>query len=309
MEKKSSKGKFQASKNVIWPFLFIFGLLVASSLIYYSTISNKETKIAPPVGTTPSVSPTSTIRVEVTQSITSTSTVQAAVDAGADKNSLPPQGLYESCLPSDANCLPRLAEMSAKGFKVVMNDGLRYAGSAKSLVAYADAAQKLGMKIILPVKYSSKWDGDNAFLVNKYSELAQECSCSTNEEFIIYYINTLKGHPALWGYYIADEIHLEDYKGLKFYADIVKRTDPDHPRLIVEEGSNDPMELFFTFPSVMSDVADVLGVDYYPYGYIDTYNSLSRFTGDSARLTQLWANKLNIKSCHGFTGLCPAAVL
>ncbi|MEJ2598060.1 MAG: hypothetical protein P8Z00_06975 [Anaerolineales bacterium] len=189
-----------------------------------------------------------------------------------------------------------MTEMSSRGFNIVLNDGLRYATSVDSLRAYADHADQLGMKVILPIKYSSEWDTDSTFLVRNFTELAHECNCSDNQEFLTYYVNILKEHPALWGYYIADEIHSEYHDGLKFYSDLVKSLDPNHPRLIVEEGSNDPMEIFFNFHSYMNDTTDVLAADYYPYGYIDTYKSISRYTSDSARNTQYWSDKLNLKS-------------
>jgi hypothetical protein len=205
-------------------------------------------------------------------------------------------GLYESCLPTDADCYARLTEMRAKGFNIVLNDGLRYADTADSLRAYADHAYNLGMKIILPVKYRPEWDNDEAFLPKKFANLAEECGCTNNQSFLTYYINTLKHHPALWGYYMADEVHSEHHDGLKIYSDLVKTLDPDHPRLIVEEGTNDPMELFFAFHADMSDTTDVIAADNYPYGYIDTYSALTRYTGESARMTQYWAEKLHLKS-------------
>ena len=60
------------------------------------------------------------------------------VGTGTDPNNagrsaaiaLPPQGLYESCLPSESDCLAHLTEMVARGFQIVLNDGLRYAASA-----------------------------------------------------------------------------------------------------------------------------------------------------------------------------------
>jgi hypothetical protein len=209
---------------------------------------------------------------------------------------LPPQGLYESCLPADASCLDRLTKMRTKGFDIVLNDGLRYADRAGELGTYADHAHELGMKIILPIKYSPEWDTDNSFLPKKFPNLADECGCTDNASFLTYYINTLKHHPALWGYYMADEVHSEHHSGLKIYSDLVKSLDPRHPRLVVEEGTNDPMEIFFTFHSYMNDATDVLAVDNYPYGYIDTYRNISRYTGDSARMLQYWSDKLHLKS-------------
>jgi len=209
---------------------------------------------------------------------------------------LPPQGLYESCLPTDPRCLDRLTEMGTKGFSIVLNDGLRYASSADALRVYADHAQGLGMRIILPVKYSPEWDDDDSFLVREFPDLARECGCTDNESFLTYYVNSLKHHPAVWGYYMADEVHSEYHGGLKAYSDLVKSIDPDHPRLIVEEGTNDPMEIFFTFHSYMNDTTDVLAADYYPYGYIDTFGNVSRLTAASARMTQAWSEELHLKS-------------
>ncbi len=196
----------------------------------------------------------------------------------------------------ESGCLERLNAIGSKGFRIVLNDGLRYANTADSLIAYANRADQAGVKVILPIKYSGEWDTDSTFLIRSFPELSHECKCSNNQEFLTYYVNTLKNHPALWGYYIADEVHSEYHGGLKIYSDLIKSLDPNHPRLIVEEGSNDPMEIFFTFPSFMNDTTDILATDYYPYGYIDTYKNISRYTCESARNTQYWADKLNLKS-------------
>jgi hypothetical protein len=210
-------------------------------------------------------------------------------------NPLPPQGLYESCLPTDTSCLDRLEEMGKKGFRIVLNDGLRYAYTLKSILAYADKANSLGMQVILPIKYSPEWDTDPRILVKNFPELAQECGSDNNKSFLACYVGILKDHPALWGYYIADEVHPEFSSGLQVYAAYVKTLDPFHPRLIVEEGSNDPMEVFFTFHSKMASSADILGIDYYPYGYRETFKQISKSTGASARMGQRWADYLGLK--------------
>jgi hypothetical protein len=209
---------------------------------------------------------------------------------------LPPQGLYESCLPSESSCLARLTEMGARGFQVVLNDGLRYADSADEIRAYADHAEELGMQVILPVKYFPEWDSDDRHLVKEFPNLAAEGGCTDNVSYLTYYVSILKDHPALWGYYMADEVHSEYHDGLKIYSDIVRDVDPHHPRLIVEEGTNDPMEIFFTFHSNMSDTTDVVALDNYPYGYIEAYGDLSQYTGDSARMLQYWSDKLRLKN-------------
>jgi hypothetical protein len=55
------------------------------------------------------------------------------------------------------------------------------------------------------------------------------------------------------------------------------------------------MEIYFTFHSYMNDTTDVLAADYYPYGYIDTFGNVTRFTGASARTTQRWSQKLGLR--------------
>ncbi len=208
---------------------------------------------------------------------------------------LPPQGLYETCLPSESGCLDRLTEMSNRGFRLVLNDGLRYEYTAKSIKTYADWAQKLGVKVILPIGYYPQLVGDSAFLPRKFPDLASECGCNDNTSFLTYYIGILKDHPALWGYYVADEIHPQYYSGLKAYTDLIRSLDPKHPRFVVEEGTNDPMEVFFTFHSYMKDTAEVLAPDLYPYGYIDLYGNSTTYTWDCARTAQYWAGKLGLR--------------
>ena len=59
------------------------------------------------------------------------------------------EGLYESCIPSNtsANCLARLDQMSASGFKLVLNYNQMYADAAGE-IAYLHRAQADGMKVI-----------------------------------------------------------------------------------------------------------------------------------------------------------------
>ncbi len=211
------------------------------------------------------------------------------------QRALPPQGLYESCLPDEPGCLDELDKMAAGGFRLILNDGLRYGYSAKAIRAYADRANALGMMVILPVKYFPEWDTDGQYLVKKFPELASEAGCTSNKCFLAYYIGILRDHPALWGYYMADEIGPEYHDGLKIYSDFVSALDSGHPRLIVEPGTNDPMEIFFTFHSYMRDTTEVLGATNFPYGYIDLNRSLTRYTGESARMLQAWSRDLGLK--------------
>jgi hypothetical protein len=210
---------------------------------------------------------------------------------------LPPQGLYDSCLIQEEACASHLDVLAEHGFKLILNYGQLYGNSAAQ-IAYADRADALGMQIIWSINYRPDWTADN--LLAKYPELAAECNCRDNLGFITYFINLVKDHPATWGYYLADEVSPDEHDRLLVYSDLIRRLDPDHPRLYIVAGSNDPMELYFNFPSFMQDTADIMGPCYYPYGYIDPGDSLSRYTGEAARLSQEWASQL---------GLQPAIVL
>jgi hypothetical protein len=206
---------------------------------------------------------------------------------------LPPQGLYDSCVPSYADCLNHLNVLAEKGFKLIVNYGQLY-GDAKSQLAYADRAQSLGMKVIWAIV--PHFDRPAGWMITKYPDLSAGSGCTDNNCLITYFVNIVKDHPATWGYYVADEVKPPYYSQLKEWTETVKQADPNHPRLIVTSGSNDPMEQYYYFYSYMGDTAEVIGPDYYPYGYIDDGTSLTRFTGETARHAQLWADKLNKQS-------------
>ena len=205
---------------------------------------------------------------------------------------LPPQGLYDSCWIQQDECVNHLDVLAAKGFKLILNYGHLY-GNSNSHIAYADRAHSLGMKIIWSLNYTSDWTDDN--LLAKYPDLAAECECADNIGFITYFVKLIQNHPATWGYYLADEVPAKEHDRLKVYSDLIKNLDPVHPRLIIVAGSNDPMELFFTFPSSMKDTVDMMGPCYYPYGYIDTGSNLTRYTGKAADTADYWANKLRLQ--------------
>jgi hypothetical protein len=203
---------------------------------------------------------------------------------------LPPQGLYDSCVPDDADCLDHINTLSEKGFTLILNYGQLY-GTSAGQVAYADRAQAQGMKVIWCIQYRPNLPDD--WMISKYTELARESQCAENSCLIQYFVNLVKDHPATWGYYVADEVAPAEYSKMKEWTDLVKKLDPQHPRLFVTAGSNDPMEQYYRFHSYMGDLVDVFGPDYYPYGYIEAGNDISRFTGAAANHAQYWADKLN----------------
>ena len=206
---------------------------------------------------------------------------------------LPPQGLYDSCVIHQADCVNHLDVLAAKGFKLILNYGQLTSNSGMQ-IAYANRAQSLGMKIIWSINYSPKWTNNN--LLMDFPDLASECDCIDNIGFITYFVNLVKNHPATWGYYIADEVHVTEHDRIRVYSDLIKTLDSEHPRLFIVAGSNDPMEIFFTFPSFMKDTVDMMGPDYYPYGYIDAGSNLTRYTGKVASTAEYWAGKLGLQT-------------
>jgi hypothetical protein len=207
--------------------------------------------------------------------------------------SLPPQGLYDSCVPDDTDCINHIDTLSKKGFTLILNYGQLY-GTSAAQIAYADRAQAQGMKVIWCIQYRPDMPDD--WMISKYEGLARDSQCAENICLIKYFVSLVKDHPATWGYYVADEVAPAEHDRLKEWTDLVKELDPQHPRLFVTAGSNDPMEQYYRFHSYMGDLVDVFGPDYYPYGYIDAGDNLSRFTGAAANHAQYWADKLNKES-------------
>ncbi len=248
---------------------------------------------APPTatGANPTPAPATAIGVGRTPPTPTVTPIPATINSPII--TLPPQGLYDSCVPSYPDCLNHLNVLAEKGFKLIVNYGQLY-GDAKSQIAYADRAHSLGMQVIWAIL--PRVDQPDNWMVTKYSELSMGSGCSNNDCLVNYFVNIVKDHPATWGYYVADEIKPAYYLQLKAWSDTIKRADPNHPRLLVTAGSNDPMEHYYWFYSYMSDTAEVIGPCYYPYGYIDEGKSLTRFTGATARHTQLWADKLGLQS-------------
>jgi hypothetical protein len=175
------------------------------------------------------------------------------------------QGIYDDCAPGIPSCLDDLKTIADGGFKLVLNyASLR--GTPAQLLAYADQAQAVGLKLIWGMHNRIIWESDNP--ASGYPALAEACSCSDSVTFARFVVNLVKNDPATWGYYIGDEVTSKDHAQLKAYADVIRRSDPLHPRLIIGSTPNvsasnwvDPNL------STFSDSAEVLGQDYYPIDY------------------------------------------
>ena len=171
------------------------------------------------------------------------------------------QGLYESCPPIEGStCLDRLKRMAESGFRLVVNYDQLW-GTAEQEIAYAETAHALGMKVIWGMSDPALWNGSS--LLRYYPDLSATCRCSGNTAFIQYVVNLVKGLPATWGYYIGNEVKVGDHALFKPYADLIKQTDPSHPRLFV---SGEDSTTLGSNLAPFTDTADVLGSDVYPVG-------------------------------------------
>ena len=146
-------------------------------------------------------------------------------------------GIYESCSPKNAAmCLSHLNDMAAAGFKLVINYDELY-GDASFQKAYLDRAQSVGMKVIITLKNPRFYNGKG--LRSEFPALAQTCNCTDNNGFIQYVVNLVKNHPAVWGYYIGDEVDPSHHDTMKSaLADVVHQLDPTHPRLFIDSAGD-----------------------------------------------------------------------
>lgn len=219
------------------------------------------------------------------------------------------QGVYESCSPwRGSMCLDRLQQIAQAGFKLVVNYGQLY-GTAEEELAYAQRAAELGIKIIWNLDSPALRDqGD---ILHTFPQLSATCDCSDAAVFVRYTINLVKNLPATWGYYIGDEVPMNELARLNAFTDYVKGLDPSHPRLIVQEsGSAYEAEANL---APFADTSDVLAVDFYPVGARDesinetgaiaqTVQSLATQNGkQSAMVLQAFSwSEYNGQSCSPF---------
>ena len=170
-------------------------------------------------------------------------------------------GLYESCSPKNAAmCLSHLNDMAAAGFKLVIDYDELY-GDASFQTAYLDRAQSVGMKVIVALSNPAFYDGTD--VTSQFPALAQTCDCTDNHGFIRYVVNVVKNHPAVWGYYIGDEVDPSDHGAMKrALADVVHQLDPTHPRLFIDNAGESTSVWHGNSP--FFDTAEVIGTDFYP---------------------------------------------
>ena len=198
-------------------------------------------------------------------------------------------GIYEGCSPNDVSvetCLSRLNDMAAAGFKLVINYDELY-GDASFQEAYFDRVQSLGMKVIFPLSNPAFYNGTDLNTV--FPKLVEKCNCDDDNGFIKYLVNLVKNQPALWGYYIGDEVDTSDHNAMKSkLADVVHQQDPNHPRLFIDNPGR-PVGVW-RGNSPFFDTAEVIGTDFYPVRINSPYYPTIDRTANIASGTQAYAN-------------------
>jgi hypothetical protein len=211
-----------------------------------------------------------------------------AVNPGSDKVDLP-QGVYESCPPSERRCLENLDKIAAGGFTLVVNYAQAF-GTTDQLRTYAERADGNGIQVIWAISDPIYWNGTD--LTSELSELAGSCGASTNAAVIRCYVRTVKSLPATWGYYVGDEVAQADAAKARRLAKRVGRLDPGHPRLFVGNGNGavttqQQQKVLGPFAST----SETLGLDIYPIGSTTPLSAVGDVAATLQRLSKSKAKR------------------
>jgi hypothetical protein len=172
---------------------------------------------------------------------------------------LPAQGVYDWCNPSKSpdHCESRLHRLAGAGFEVVQNMSALAGGDLSDIRAFADAAQRNGIRVI----WSLNSGAGPGSLLGSLPAVAAACGCTTEQQMLTYMVGVLRSYPSTWGYYIADEPKPEDHDRIAAFAERVKRLDSGHQRLIMGCGLCWGGEKSVSF---LADIDAALGTDAYP---------------------------------------------
>lgn len=201
-------------------------------------------------------------------------------------------GIYDSVNPIQGISVwgPRLDQIAQGGFKLVMNYGLLH-GHASDVIAYINYAASRGLKIIVELEDPAIWR-DHTIALHYPQLYADSGNQATDQGFTTYVVNLVKDLP-IWGYYIGDGASPSDHAALKAHADIVKAIDPNHPRLYIDACYSSIAQSIGKNNSIFSDVAEIVGSDYYPVG--NPGNPMSD-TAIYAANIQTFANRYGLHS-------------
>jgi hypothetical protein len=224
------------------------------------------------------------------------------------------QGVYESIAPSlgSATYQPRLDQIAAGGFQLVLNYGLLF-GSIAQITAYINYAASKGLKVIVAIHNPVIWDTvanpTSAALAAEYATLYAAAGSPTSNwdsVFTSYVVNQLKGLAGVWGWYLGDEVVNSQHAAMVNHAGFVHSADSTHPRLIIEQGSGANSVASGT--SLFFDCCDAMGDDYYQVGA--AAGVYTRTTAQQASAVQTFCTGKGIASAmvlqaHSFSAYAP----
>ncbi len=182
--------------------------------------------------------------------------------ASAAPVALPPQGMYDQCSPAAAmsDCIGRLDTFASAGFKLVLNYTV-WDASPEQIVAYADAAQARGMRVIWPLN-NAVWR-QNGDISRVYPKLARACGCTQAAVLLPFVMGLVSRHAGTWGWYVGDEVAAVEAPLVAALTARVKLIDPATRTLyIAYENTGTKGANLQPFASA----ADVVGTDSYPFG-------------------------------------------
>lgn len=180
-------------------------------------------------------------------------------------------GVYEggaSAYPSagQASWGPRLQQIAAGGFKVVINYG-SLIGHMADLQAYIAYAYSLGLRCLIALEASYIW-GPSPSYASVYPQMyADAGQPATGLQFTQWIMSQLNTNPGVYGWYIGDEIAQADATNWQPYADGLAAYRNGLPRVVIEGGGPSTASCFWKGTSIALGHCEMGGDDIYPVGY------------------------------------------
>src|SRR5258708_870940 len=219
-------------------------------------------------------------------------------------------GTYEDINPDQGQSVwgPRIDQMAAGGFKVLINYGICY-GHTSNMIAYINYAASKGMKVA--VALHTVWTATNlaTLFPTMYVEAGSPGATAYNA-FATYVVNQVKNLPGTWGYYLADEPYNTSHTVIKSMHDAIVAADNIKPILIIcTSDTSSGQGRIWNSSTNMYDACSVGGDDTYPIGL--AAGSVTGFTiGLMSADIQAFTPSKSIKSAivlqgFNFSGIDP----
>lgn len=157
----------------------------------------------------------------------------------------------------------RLDELSAAGCDVVMNYSClaAWVGDNPTLAnvdAYANAISSRQMKIMWCMQ---DWD-ITADLRSTFPSISSSLGATSSGNFVVRFVNHIKGLPATYAYYIDDEAASSRQGSMSTLRNNIRAADTSHPII----GTHTSNEFRAGTMQIMSAYQDIIGINMYPIG-------------------------------------------